>query len=482
MSLTTRTGEDSEIRRGSVNRLALRGTALLLVLIIIAIVALRGSSAVPAPGPGSALAPPAGDPLAYRPGNDAQLAALAAQGSAQPLFTMSPGGVMATAARVSRFRPMIDAAVRGTDIPPALLEGLVFLESAGRPDAAVGDSVLNAAGLTQILPGTGSMLGLRVNVSRSGPLLAALGAAHQSGAARLANRLQKELAGADQRFAPVAALDATVRYLQIAQRDLGRLDLAVAAYHAGIGNIQTVVRDYDGGQPVSYAQLYFDTAPDDHGTAWSLLSSLGDDSSLYFWRVQEGEQLMQLYRSAPGKLRQLAALETGYPSTALTLVPRSAFPPFASPRAISAAYGAGKLEPLPSDPTRLHLVYATEMGSLARRLGVPAALYRGLRPAALTALLEMAARVHSLAGGSLTVTRTVLDERYERRLGFQDAPGATGFTFQILRHYSSQRQARAFQFVLDRMQSLNLIGWIRGTSAIEVTAAPDAGKLLARGL
>jgi hypothetical protein len=32
------------------------------------------------------------------------------------------------------------------------------------------------------------------------------------------------------------------------------------------------------------------------------------------------------------------------------------------------------------------------------------------------------------------------------------------------------------------MQSLNLIGWIRGTNTIEVTVAPDAGQALRRGL
>ena len=46
--------------------------------------------------------------------------------------------VVATAARVAAYRPLIDAATKGTSIDPNLLEGIVFLESAGYPDALAG--------------------------------------------------------------------------------------------------------------------------------------------------------------------------------------------------------------------------------------------------------------------------------------------------------------------------------------------------------
>ena len=76
--------------------------------------------------------PPAGDPFVYRPGHDASLIARAIAGEGQALFTASPGGAVATAARVARLRPLINAAVAGSGIDPDLLEGLVFVESAGR--------------------------------------------------------------------------------------------------------------------------------------------------------------------------------------------------------------------------------------------------------------------------------------------------------------------------------------------------------------
>ncbi|HWD66141.1 MAG TPA: lytic transglycosylase domain-containing protein [Solirubrobacteraceae bacterium] len=456
--------------------------AVIVAIIALAVTALQSSPGIVRPPAGAWLSPPSGELPGYRPGAAAALSQRAATGSAQALFTLSPGGVPATAARVARFEPQIDAAVRGTDIPAGLLAGLVFLESAGRPYVVAGGSVQDAAGLTQILPSTGSsVLGLHIDLARSGPLLAAAEAAQSAGAAQRLARLNARLAKADQRFDPALALAATVRYLQMAERQLGRLDLAVAAYHAGIGNLQTVLDDYAGGRPVSYAQLYFDTSPARHAPAWSFLSNLGDDSSHYWWRVIEAERLMHMYRSQPEALRRLAGLETGYPSDALALLP-SGVQPFAGPASLSAAYQDHELVPLPRDPGRLHLTYAPEMGALARHWRVPVAIYRGLRPSALAVLTRMAAAVHQLAGGSLTVTSTVLDRRYQRRLGYVDPPGATGFTFQIRRRYSPAAQAPALQFVLDRLQALDLIGWIRGARTIEVSAAPDAARVLRSGV
>ena len=38
---------------------------------------------------------------------------------------------------------------------------------------------------------------------------------------------------------------------------------------------------------------------------------------------------------------------------------------------------------------------------------------------------------------------------------------ATGFAFDIRRRYASGAQAEAFQYMLDRLQALNLIAWAR---------------------
>jgi hypothetical protein len=54
----------------------------------------------------------------------------------------------------------------------------------------------------------------------------------------------------------------------------------------------------------------------------------------------------------------------------------------------------------------------------------------------------------------------------------------TGWAFDVLREYRSGRQARAFQFVLDRLRSLNVIAWVREPRAIHITVASDAEVLL----
>jgi hypothetical protein len=51
----------------------------------------------------------------------------AALGLERGLFTSSPGGVVATAARVARWRPLIVRVTRGSRFGPNLVEALVFL-------------------------------------------------------------------------------------------------------------------------------------------------------------------------------------------------------------------------------------------------------------------------------------------------------------------------------------------------------------------
>ena len=52
-----------------------------------------------------------------------------------------------------------------------------------------------------------------------------------------------------------------------------------------------------------------------------------------------------------------------------------------------------------------------------------------------------------------------------------------GWTFRVSRRYASASQALAFQYVLDRLQVLNVIAWSRSARSIRVTAARDAKVL-----
>jgi hypothetical protein len=463
--------------------------ALLVIGIVIAVT--RGSGPPPLPLPGIGRPAPPGDPFAYRPGRQTEFEARAAAGTARVLFTKSPGGAAATAARVAPFRSQIDAATAGSGVSPATVEAIVFLESAGRPNVIAGTDPSAAAGLTQILAETGqSLLGMHIDLAQSRRLTKAIERAAAIGDAAAIARLERQRAKIDDRFNPPRALAATVRYLRLARQRLGRDDLAVVSYHMGIGNLQNVLGNYNGGGAVPYAQLYFDTAPDRHAAAFKLLQGFGDDSSLYYWRVLGAIQIMHLYRADPGALTRLANLESSGASTEQVLHPPDRTPSFADQSALRDAYANRTVLPLPANSGRLGLAYDPGMGSAASRVGAQTALYRGLRPSALDLLIELAARVRALSGstGTLTITSTVRDQRYEGALGGSDptasggySPQTTGYAFDIARSYASQAQARALQNLLDRLQALNLIAWVRTPAVIQVTVAGDASKVIVDG-
>jgi hypothetical protein len=165
------------------------------------------------------------------------------------------------------------------------------------------------------------------------------------------------------------------------------------------------------------------------------------------------------------------------------LHPPDLTPAFANPGALSAAYARRVLLPLPRNAARLRLAYSASIGAGARRLHVPPALYRGLRPAALDLLVTLAARVHALSGrGVLTVAGAVSDAALQRATGVDDPDALNGYTFSIARRYASRAQAAAFQSMLDRLQALNLIAWTRELDTIEVTVARDASRVIVHGV
>src|SRR5919202_1531360 len=251
------------------------------------------------PGPPRALVPGAGntastvDPLAWDPGRQGELEGRAAAGLSHVLYEKTPGGATASAARTARWRPLVDRAAEETGVDADTLEAIVLLESAGRPCAQASDDLDGAVGLTQILAETGrNLLGMRVDVQASARLTRGIATGR-----RVAQR-ERRRRRVDERFDPAKALAATGRYLQIAKRALHRDDLAIAAYHMGIGNLQGALRAY--GEPdIPYAQLFFDSTPLRHAAAWRRLAVLGDDSSTYLWRGAAGPRAMGPFRRRP---------------------------------------------------------------------------------------------------------------------------------------------------------------------------------------
>jgi hypothetical protein len=464
---------------------AVLGVAAVVVIIVVLVVVLTGGSQPPLPLPGIGRPARVGDPFAYISVRETDFERRAVAGSSQVLFVKSPGGVVATAQRVARYRGLINSVTAGTGLDPNVLEGIVFLESAGSPNALAGPDPSAAAGLTQILAQTGqALLGMHIDLARSRTLTARIDADYAAGNASAVAQLQASRAKIDDRFDPRKALAATVRYVELARHRFARADLAVESYHMGIGNLQEVLACYDDGRPVPYTQLFFDNAPNHHASTYALLQSFSDDSRLYYWRVLGADEIMSMYRTDRPALVRLAALETASASDAEVLHPPGATPSFATPADLRQAYAERQLIPLPSNPAALGLAYDPTMGSLGPRVDQPAASYRGLRPPALDLLIELAARVHALSRVSapLWVSSTVADRQYLKLLPEDPAPlTATGYSFAIDRRYATRGQAVALQAMLDRLQALDLIAWLRSSQTIEVTVSSDADHAIVDG-
>lgn len=435
-------------------------------------------------------ATPLPDPFAYSDDRRGDFERRAAAGSSHALYALSPGGAEASAERTARWRPAIERAARAAHVSPDMLEGLVFLESAGREDAMTAGGTKGAVGLTQILAETAqNLLGLHVDVRRSRRYTRRILREFRRGRLLEVERLRRARRRIDQRFDPERALQATARYLILAKRRFAREDMAFVSYHMGIGNLDGVLRAFGaepGDEDLSYTEVFFDSTPLRHATAYGRLASFGDESSTYLWKLQAARQIMRLYRSDKPELARLSALQTAKSSAEEVLHPSDVTPRFDEPSQLQKAWDAGEIKPFPDDPRVTGLRRDRTMGELAGRVGQQASLYQGLRPEALATALYIGAQTRAISGEApLVVTSTVRDEAYQRRLLARNREATsnyslhtTGWAFDISRHYRSHRQALAFQFVLDRLQTLDAIAWVREPGAIHITASIDGKTLL----
>ena len=469
------------------SRTALATIAGAAIAFAAAVLILSGEDGLPAPDPVVVIPDDARDPFAYDEARRAEFERRAASGHAHTLYAKSPGGVVESARRTAAFRAEIERAAPAAGVTPELLEAIVFLESAGRPGAIADPKLEGAVGLTQILAETGrNLLGMKVDTRASRRLTRRIARADRAGDENRSARLRARRQRVDERFDPRKALEATGRYLVLTRgRFGGRGDFAVAAYHMGIGNLESVIRDF-GATPRSYAELFFSVSPTDHAAAWRRLSALGDDSSTYLWRIYAAREIMRAYREDTDELAETADLYTAKNSAEEVLHPEDETEVFDDPDELEAAYRDGQVRSFPQAPRALGLRRDPRMGELARRLERPRRLYRGLQPDAY-ALAAYAAWLTRRAGGGsspLTVTSTVRDREYQEVLAARNPEATdnyslhtTGWAFDVSRAYASRTQARAFQFALDRIQSLDLIAWVREPAAIHVTAGPGAARL-----
>jgi hypothetical protein len=437
------------------------------------------------------------DPFAWSQGRRSNLESRAAAAFSHVLYTESPGGVIASARRTARWRNEIETAVGSTGIDPGLLEAMVFLESAGRPEVIAGSDVEAAAGLTQILASTGTaLLGMEIDIARSRMLTRKMARASRRGDEREYRALSRERAAVDERFDPEEALAGAVRYLAIGRERFGRDDLAIVSYHMGIGNLEDVVRAYSPSEApareivesedLSYAQLYFDSSPVRNAEAWSILSEFADDSATYLWRVLAAQEVMRLYREDRDQLAELSELHLAKATQEEVFHPAGETEVYEEPGDVEDAREEGELVALPEDPS-LGFRVAEQMGELAPEIDQVPELYAALRPEALATLIYLSSQVRETGDATrpLRVTSTVRDLEYQELLVGEN-PEATsayslhtpGWSFDILRDYEDRDQGRAFQFALDRLKALNVLDYAYEPAAIHITVSQAAAPLV----
>ena len=214
--------------------------------------------------------------------------------------------------------------------------------------------------------------------------------------------------------------------------------------------------------------MYFDATPDRHPRTFRFLSEFGDESADLPVARAASKEIMRLWRSDRGELARLNALHAAKASGEEVLHPRSETTVYGDPDDLAEAYDEGELERFPDDPRGSASTATGDMGELAsaRRW-----LYRGLRPEAFALAAYLGAGVREPVRRPrrpLIVTSTVRDARYQRRLVRRNPEATpayslhtTGYAFDLRRRYAHRRQAAALQTMLDRLQSLNLIAWVR---------------------
>ena len=486
---------------------AIRRRRLLAAIGVLAVLAIAAASVVLWPRSEDVMValvprsePAKSDPLAYERGHDDDLERAATFGLSHPLYARSPGGVIAAARRTAEFRPLVEDAVKGSGVSADMVEAIVFLESGGRPDVIAGDDPVHASGLTQILAETAtSFLGMHVDLAESRRLTTQIRAAVQRGDVAAAARLRADRRTVDERFDPEQALAGTVRYLTTARERLGRDDLAVVAYHMGIGNLSSVLRAYVGeaseltipelvdSEDLSWTRVFFDTTPANRSAAYALLAQLGDESPTYYWRVLAAREIMRLYRDDPDRLREFDELQRAKASAEEVLHPSVETEQFTNADGSRVGVGA---QCVAADSERSHplrLRRRLHNGRAGAQSEPEPDLYRGLRPEALALLVYVAERVRTLseADHPLEVTSSVRDSAYQDILRTQNVEATagyslhtTGYAFDIRRNYESRKQASAFQFVLDDLTARGLIAWVREPAAIHVTVATGAEMLV----
>ena len=373
-------------------------------------------------------------------------------------------------------------------VDPDLLEGLVFLESAGREDAMAGDTE-GAVGLTQILAETGPEPARDAGRRRAQP--------------RLTRRIERAFRrGRHRRGRRRCGRSAAGRRALRPGQGAGRHRALPDDRARGAGPRGPRVRLLPHGDREPPGRAAAPTARSGRPTPGSTSTrrrtatptcSASSPRSATTRRTTCGSSARPARscactREDPGELARLQALQTAKNSAEEVLHPPGDDAALRAPG--GAAGGVGRRrDPRVPERARAHRAGARRprMGELAQRVGAGPGSTAGCGPRRSRWRSTSARRRASTPAGRdrwssprrcATRSTSASSLRRNREATRNYSLHTTGWAFDIARDYASKRQALAFQFVLDRLQVLDVIAWVREPGAIHITAASDAEALL----
>ena len=453
---------------GRARRRRLRAGALLALAVLLGVRGAHVRAGGPTPSAACAPARPGQgiDPLRYDPRARRRSRRGRRRGWPTSSTPSRPGGAVATPRRMARWRPLVEPRRAARAWTPTTLEAIVFLESAGRPDAQAWTDLARRRrpdadprrdrrgtcwACTSTSPASARARPARIAARARGSPRAEARAAPRRPALRPAQGAGRDRPLPDAR--PARRSAATTWRSTATTWASATCSSALAAYGA----------DRD---PLRAALLRLHAAAPPGGVARA--RGLGDDSSTYLWRVRAARGIMRAYRARPGAAlarhggtcRPAASLGRGGPA------PAREHASLRRRRRVRATRDA-TAGPSPSDPRGAGAASACAstraMGELAAAAGgdrrhLPRAAPGRSRCCATSA----PGRGRSRRRTAGSVTSTARDTRYQRawpgttrRPRTRSPLHTTGWAFDISRALRlAARRPQAFQFLLDRLTAL----------------------------
>ena len=255
----------------------------------------------------------------------------------------------------------------------------------------------------------------------------------------------------------------------------------------GIGNLESVLRAYGRRHATSPTPSSTSTRrPSATPPPTRSSPRFGDDSSNYCWKLGAAKEIMRLCRNDPAELARLTAAADGQGVRRGGAAPGRPHAALPHARDAQARVGRRAARRRSRERARHRPAARPEHGRARAAPGtaagaLPRAAPRGARDGALHRRRGARDQPARPADRDLDRARRRLPALLVRTQPRGDARLLAAHDRLDVRHRApvrSKRQALAFQFVLDRLQVLNAIAWVREPDAIHITVSSDARVLL----